>query len=229
MAGTGSFTPCLVSSGGSTPSLGDPLVDEYLAFTAARVRPNTLPGVYLHLSNDWLARCPDAGSPEGQARWHGRLHLPVQRFRRVACPPRSARDEECALRWPPSSGTSSSPARCPWTSSSSSPRAAGGGPMSTPPTPGGGGVDRPNGEDRGHHRPTRPRTGARTVSRHRPNQPPTDPGPAGAGPPGRRPGAQGGALRREWNGGSVNRPGVSGGSVPWEGWSHVRELSLIHI
>ena len=63
MAGTGSFTPCLVSSGGSTPSLGDPLVDEYLAFTAARVRPNTLPGVYLHLSNDWLARCPDAGSP----------------------------------------------------------------------------------------------------------------------------------------------------------------------
>ena len=145
MAGTGSFTPCLVSSGGSTPSLGDPLVDEYLAFTAARVRPNTLPGVYLHLSNDWLARCPDAGSPEGQARWHGRLHLPVQRFRRVACPPRSARDEECALRWPPSSGTSSSPARCPWTSSSSSPRAAGGGPMSTPPTPGGGGVDRPSG------------------------------------------------------------------------------------
>ena len=21
----------------------------------------------------------------------------------------------------------------------------------------------------------------------------------------------------------LNRPGVSGGSVPWEGWSHVRE------
>lgn len=23
--------------------------------------------------------------------------------------------------------------------------------------------------------------------------------------------------------GTLNRPGVSGGSVPWEGWSHVRE------
>lgn len=42
MAGMGSFTPCLVSARGSTPSLGDPLVDEYLTFTAARVRPNTL-------------------------------------------------------------------------------------------------------------------------------------------------------------------------------------------
>lgn len=42
MAGMGSFTPCLVSSTGSTPSLGNPLVDEYLKFTAARVRPNTL-------------------------------------------------------------------------------------------------------------------------------------------------------------------------------------------
>lgn len=42
MAGTGSFTPCLVSARGSAPSLGDPLVDEYLKFTAARVRPNTL-------------------------------------------------------------------------------------------------------------------------------------------------------------------------------------------
>lgn len=26
----------------------------------------------------------------------------------------------------------------------------------------------------------------------------------------------------EWED-SMNRPGVSGGSVPWEGWSHVRE------
>lgn len=42
MAGMDSFTPCLVSSTGSAPSLGDPLVDEYLRFTAARVRPNTL-------------------------------------------------------------------------------------------------------------------------------------------------------------------------------------------
>ena len=42
MAGMGSFTPCLVSSTGSVPSLGDPLVDEYLTFMAARVRPNTL-------------------------------------------------------------------------------------------------------------------------------------------------------------------------------------------
>lgn len=34
--------PCLVRSAGSVPSLGDPLVDEYLRFTAARVRANTL-------------------------------------------------------------------------------------------------------------------------------------------------------------------------------------------
>jgi len=31
-----------VRSAGSVPSLGDPLLDEYLRFTAARVRPNTL-------------------------------------------------------------------------------------------------------------------------------------------------------------------------------------------
>lgn len=34
--------PCLVRSAGSAPRLGDPLLDEYLRFTAARVRPNTL-------------------------------------------------------------------------------------------------------------------------------------------------------------------------------------------
>ena len=38
----GSFIPCLVRPVGSAPSLGDPLVDEYLRFTAARVRANTL-------------------------------------------------------------------------------------------------------------------------------------------------------------------------------------------
>ena len=42
MSGSGSFTPCLLSSAGEVPTLGDPLVDEYLRFTAARVRPNTL-------------------------------------------------------------------------------------------------------------------------------------------------------------------------------------------
>jgi integrase/recombinase XerD len=42
MSGVGSFMPCLVRSAGSVPSLGDPLLDEYLRFTAARVRPNTL-------------------------------------------------------------------------------------------------------------------------------------------------------------------------------------------
>jgi integrase/recombinase XerD len=42
MSGTGSFTPSLVSAPGKAPSLGEPLVDEYLIFTAARVRPNTL-------------------------------------------------------------------------------------------------------------------------------------------------------------------------------------------
>ena len=42
MSGYGSFTPCLLSSSGEVPTLGDPLVDEYLRFTAARVRPNTL-------------------------------------------------------------------------------------------------------------------------------------------------------------------------------------------
>lgn len=42
MPGVASFTPCLMSPSGEVPSLGDPLVDEYLRFTAARVRPNTL-------------------------------------------------------------------------------------------------------------------------------------------------------------------------------------------
>ncbi len=42
MTGLGSFTPCLLNSAGEVPTLGDPLVDEYLRFTAARVRPNTL-------------------------------------------------------------------------------------------------------------------------------------------------------------------------------------------
>ena len=30
-------------------------------------------------------------------------------------------------------------------------------------------------------------------------------------------------VEQGWDGGALNRPGVSGGSVPWEGWSHVRE------
>ncbi len=38
----GSFRPCLLHLAGSAPSLGDPLLDEYLRFTAARVRTNTL-------------------------------------------------------------------------------------------------------------------------------------------------------------------------------------------
>ena len=42
MSGSGSFTPCKHSSVVGVPTLGDPLVDEYLRFTAARVRPNTL-------------------------------------------------------------------------------------------------------------------------------------------------------------------------------------------
>src|SRR5215210_1710912 len=42
MSGVGSFTPCLMSRSGAVPSLGDPLVDEYLRFSAARVRANTL-------------------------------------------------------------------------------------------------------------------------------------------------------------------------------------------
>lgn len=36
------FMPCLIEAVGEPPSLGDPLVDEYLRFAAARVRPNTL-------------------------------------------------------------------------------------------------------------------------------------------------------------------------------------------
>jgi len=36
------FMPCLIEAVGLPPSLGDPLVDDYLRFTAARVRPNTL-------------------------------------------------------------------------------------------------------------------------------------------------------------------------------------------
>lgn len=36
------FLPCLIRPDGAVPLLGDPLVDEYLRFTSARVRPNTL-------------------------------------------------------------------------------------------------------------------------------------------------------------------------------------------
>lgn len=39
---SGVFTPCLIAPAGEPPQLGDPLVDEYLRFTAARVRPNSL-------------------------------------------------------------------------------------------------------------------------------------------------------------------------------------------
>jgi hypothetical protein len=42
MSALGSFVPCLVRPVGQVPALGDPLVDEYLRFTAARVRANTL-------------------------------------------------------------------------------------------------------------------------------------------------------------------------------------------
>lgn len=42
MAPGASFMPCLIDQRGPVPSLGEPLVDEYLRFTAARVRPNTL-------------------------------------------------------------------------------------------------------------------------------------------------------------------------------------------
>lgn len=42
MSGSASFVPLLVCPPGGVPSLGEPLVDEYLRFTAARVRPNTL-------------------------------------------------------------------------------------------------------------------------------------------------------------------------------------------
>lgn len=38
----GVFIPCLISSVGQPRRLGDPLVDEYLRFTAARVRSNSL-------------------------------------------------------------------------------------------------------------------------------------------------------------------------------------------
>ncbi|MDC5698745.1 NERD domain-containing protein [Intrasporangium calvum] len=41
-SGIGSFMPCLVHVAGRVPTLGEPLLDEYLRFTAARVRPNTL-------------------------------------------------------------------------------------------------------------------------------------------------------------------------------------------
>ena len=41
-SGIGSFMPCLVRSAGRVPTLGEPLLDEYLRFTAARVRANTL-------------------------------------------------------------------------------------------------------------------------------------------------------------------------------------------
>lgn len=42
MSQSGPLMPCLVPSSGSVPSVGDSLVDDYLRFTAARVRRNTL-------------------------------------------------------------------------------------------------------------------------------------------------------------------------------------------
>ena len=36
------FVPCLLRSDGEAPRLGEPLLDEYLRFVAARCRPNTL-------------------------------------------------------------------------------------------------------------------------------------------------------------------------------------------
>lgn len=42
MSPDASFRPCLIDARGPAPTLGEPLVDEYLRFTAARVRPNTL-------------------------------------------------------------------------------------------------------------------------------------------------------------------------------------------
>jgi site-specific recombinase XerD len=42
VSGIGPFLPCLIHPSGRVPSLGEPLLDEYLRFTAARVRPNTL-------------------------------------------------------------------------------------------------------------------------------------------------------------------------------------------
>ena len=39
---SGVFVPCLLNPVGEPPQLGDPLVDEYLRFTAARVRANSL-------------------------------------------------------------------------------------------------------------------------------------------------------------------------------------------
>src|SRR4051794_32709793 len=42
MSDLGLFAPRLLNSSGEVPTLGEPLVDEYLRFTAARVRPNTL-------------------------------------------------------------------------------------------------------------------------------------------------------------------------------------------
>lgn len=38
----GAPTPCLITAAAAVPSLGDEQVDEYLRFTASRVRPNTL-------------------------------------------------------------------------------------------------------------------------------------------------------------------------------------------
>ena len=38
----GGFTPCVIILAGEPPRLGDPLVDERLGFTAARVHPDSL-------------------------------------------------------------------------------------------------------------------------------------------------------------------------------------------
>lgn len=49
MAAGGELTRCLTGGGGTVASLGNDLVDEYLRFTAARVRPNTLMAQYFDL------------------------------------------------------------------------------------------------------------------------------------------------------------------------------------
>lgn len=79
MAGMGSFVPCLVRPSGQVPTLGDPLVDEYLRFTAARVRADTLVAQAFDLKVFFtvVAKPPAAGHRHRRA-----VFLEVQRAHR---------------------------------------------------------------------------------------------------------------------------------------------------
>lgn len=58
------WTPCLVRTAGAVPRLGHPVVDDYLRFVAARVRPNTVLAVAFDLKVFFEVIARDPGEVE---------------------------------------------------------------------------------------------------------------------------------------------------------------------